>query len=479
MWLDKMVDWKTFKGSKVWPDNFIEQKEKLGYLNNPRWTKTPAHLDKHNPCGHWHKGPVSNTQIEEFYDWSWQPGVDIYANTIALTPQRWESGGPVDGFIGLVYNIPTKRWLYRGRYPCLPLYSEPYCTRISGDFVYVYGSIWNYDWYGEPGDPEYDKYYLALIRFQKGNPNPSRVNVFESNYTHYDFSEYPFENAMDAMGSRVVCAVKRYDLNGLPYNKYVVRISDDYGASFSKEWVFPDLLTTLTEGSYEDYVQVRMDSGGTCYLLYTRSSHTSSHRIELWKSNADCTDFTKKWEFDYYASLQNHVCNGSHILFDVSESGSYITAIPEWSRSSPEETYFVVCRSEDGGETLLSTNWHVDNYSFGSCGKSDGEHAVIPVSSSSTYFYALTDDFFMNLTYRLAPYGVSGYFVDMQRYYNKYVYTECGESFTPGVERQGLLYSDNYGQSWTPIVCPASVSGGVLSIFELDIDYTEPQDWEV
>lgn len=41
----------------VW--DFIEQTDKYGYQNNPRWTNNPNPDYVHAPCGHWHKGPAA------------------------------------------------------------------------------------------------------------------------------------------------------------------------------------------------------------------------------------------------------------------------------------------------------------------------------------------------------------------------------------------------------------------------------------
>jgi len=30
--------------------------DKLGYINNPRWTEEPASLTEHSPCGYWFRG---------------------------------------------------------------------------------------------------------------------------------------------------------------------------------------------------------------------------------------------------------------------------------------------------------------------------------------------------------------------------------------------------------------------------------------
>lgn len=45
------------------PWDFNEQGDKWGYINNPNWTDSPAHTDRHLPCGHWHKRFVSYENI--------------------------------------------------------------------------------------------------------------------------------------------------------------------------------------------------------------------------------------------------------------------------------------------------------------------------------------------------------------------------------------------------------------------------------
>lgn len=43
-------------GIEVFPEwNFYRQPDKYGYINNPRWTQEPAHINDHLPCGYWHK----------------------------------------------------------------------------------------------------------------------------------------------------------------------------------------------------------------------------------------------------------------------------------------------------------------------------------------------------------------------------------------------------------------------------------------
>jgi alpha-tubulin suppressor-like RCC1 family protein len=58
-----MSDWVTAnKGQGPWA--FQEQPQKVGYVNNPRWTGAPASVLEHEPCGYWLKG--SETSREEY-----------------------------------------------------------------------------------------------------------------------------------------------------------------------------------------------------------------------------------------------------------------------------------------------------------------------------------------------------------------------------------------------------------------------------
>jgi hypothetical protein len=34
----------------------VDKYDKYGYINNPRWTKDPASLSEHSPCGYWWRG---------------------------------------------------------------------------------------------------------------------------------------------------------------------------------------------------------------------------------------------------------------------------------------------------------------------------------------------------------------------------------------------------------------------------------------
>jgi len=82
-----MSNWLTNKGAGPWP--FVPQPDKLGYVNNPRWTTTPASPVDHEPCGHWWKEQLQ--EIEGFilygtgFNAEGQLGLDDVANRNVLT----------------------------------------------------------------------------------------------------------------------------------------------------------------------------------------------------------------------------------------------------------------------------------------------------------------------------------------------------------------------------------------------------------
>lgn len=89
-----MADWKENKGLGPW--DFIEQPDKWGYLNNPRWASLPeaqefceskgvisGSSNQHKPCGHWHKGYVpkyDECSLEPLFDWSESASGESFIN---------------------------------------------------------------------------------------------------------------------------------------------------------------------------------------------------------------------------------------------------------------------------------------------------------------------------------------------------------------------------------------------------------------
>lgn len=85
-----MSDWVTDnRGEGPW--DFVEQPEKLGYINNPLWTDAPASDVEHEPCGYWFKGSVPPSPTTGPL---WGAGVNEYGQLGIRSQIAWGSGQP-------------------------------------------------------------------------------------------------------------------------------------------------------------------------------------------------------------------------------------------------------------------------------------------------------------------------------------------------------------------------------------------------
>lgn len=108
-----MTDWLVNKGAGPW--DFLAQKDKLGYINNPRWTSTPASLIDHDPCGYWLKGPtpeITNTGplwgagVDEYGQLGWDQG-QLHAAPIWFLPNFTVAGNPC---YAPFRELPDSKW---------------------------------------------------------------------------------------------------------------------------------------------------------------------------------------------------------------------------------------------------------------------------------------------------------------------------------------------------------------------------------
>jgi len=114
-----MADWKAYKGQGSW--DFVEQVNKWGYLNNPRWSSQPdvqefceaveLNLDTtfHIPCGHWHKGrlpayaPYTGGRWIAAKDQPGKPYIYLYDVTLKATVKidTSQDGCPLVEYLGV------------------------------------------------------------------------------------------------------------------------------------------------------------------------------------------------------------------------------------------------------------------------------------------------------------------------------------------------------------------------------------------
>ena len=482
------MSWKDDKNLGPW--KFSEQPDRWGYLNNPRWTKDPKAVDfaskvglsagptaRHTPCGHWHK--KKETAVQPSYDdishWWWQPCIDVYENTIAIIPQ-WYEGEATDSIVCLVYDIPSATWKSYGEYRIQVVYGSPQECRISSDgSVYHFGSVYKYE-DQVSGDPVLENnIYLPIIKFVEGK-DPEYINLWEGNYDTgipCAFYDYEYTDAIDVIGSRIVCAARLKKENGDSVNKHQVKISQDAGASFTT-WEFPNTLSGV------QYLKVKMDSNGICYLLRLFGS-APDNEFEVWKSNSGCTDFTKIYNRVYYGDLNNHAIDGMDAVFDVSENGNNITIFLHYKDGS--NVYQAIYYSTNAGSSfnvITRTHNYLDFYPS-RIGVSDGNESFVVHPGYSDIMYYSTD---LYATYSeiIGPDGFSNYYADIARHNRQIAYTECGESFDGDPDYQNLLYSEDFGQTWTTINSPAPLYDDIEalvptgSVTELP---EEPQVWRL
>ncbi len=168
------TDWKTYLGDKTWPDNFEEQVDKWGYLNNPRWKTTPQApvnytgnesnepqiwtppgaiyssetSNKHIPCGHWHKKAPSRTYEGQVYVCERDVNT-IHVFTTDGTLIRILDGGTTGAF-----SSPCGVFVYN---------DEVYITERYGDIVVtdLYGNF-KRKWVPGPFPPYYNDPELPI-----------------------------------------------------------------------------------------------------------------------------------------------------------------------------------------------------------------------------------------------------------------------------------------------------------------------------
>jgi len=466
------MSWKDDKNLGPWV--FAEQPDKWGYLNNPRWMQTPSApinysgnesnepqiwtpagsrhdaegSNQHFPCGHWHKqGGMSRDTVlnESFY----QQSIDVHHGRIAM------AGMIVDAPYGMVCveQRVDGTWYSLGTLRNMTQYVQPNTLRISSDDGYIayYSSYYLDD------DPGFTN-YLGIVKFSRDNW-PVVSTPWVSNFgsgVPYRADDQQFYNVMDCYGSRIACAALLYQINGVNHNKYQIKVSENSGDNWGTEWNFPDTVEPLAIGSYTDRVNVRMSQDGLVWVAYLRSGGPlGNHNIELWKSNVAATSWTKIWERNFYADLNNS--EALSLLFDIEDEAAEKMSIRLIGDDGAN--YRHVCYYSTNYGVAFST--YTDVFAYGASpyarGTGNGQY-VVAGSRSNQDFYRSTDGFD---TYGLVNVGsiLTGSYVDQQKHHGEIVYTECAENFG-GADPNliSLLYSDDNGATWRVIQSPFEIA---------------------
>ena len=384
-------------------------------------------------------------------EWWYQGSIDIYDGKIGMISMHYD--GDIDDIIGaIVYE--NEVWLSYGipDDQTMPIYGQPNCARLSSNgslFFYTCCLTW-----GESGNIHHNRLY----RFQRGEA-PLYYDVFDSHWidlTPYKTRQDDNYNYMDCAGNRVACMVLLIGKDGGSVYYWAVKVSDNNGVSFHTEYALPNAGTV----KYDDHAQLRMSEDGIVWIAYVRYE---DDMIELWKSNAGATDFTKIWEVDYSGALGG---NANYMIFDVSDTDGENVTI-SLGRYSGGTYYRSTYYSVNYGVAFNVNNYNSSTYTMGTRGSIDGEYVVITSQEIGETNYGWHRSVNSGGAFNFinpSIYGMSGSYIDQQKYNNEIIFVECGESFVNGVDLQGLLYSDDYGATWEIITSPISI-------------ITEPYQW--
>ena len=509
-WIDK------FKGIGPWP--FIEQQNKWGYLNNPRWSNSPKgtadpisasefceksglpnlklNRSTHEPCGHWHKTPssweyVPNINIGAHY-W-WQQSIDVYDGTIGFVGMTYEGDGVSDGIVSAIYDVESETWISWGVVRDMYVhYAEPNTCRISSSgYMAYYGSVTDFKngGYYVGGDSTYS---MRLYVFEEGQ-EPRYTDVWSCNWTTgipYECWDYAIYDVMDCIGDRIACLAYVQKIDGIIHNKWMVKTSEDAGLTFPTEYSFPALATWAYEGPFAH--KLRMTDDGTIWVVHLVNAAAPPYYLQLWKSTDGGVSFTKIWETNYFAD------NGFRTYsfgWDINDAdGQYQTISirkDPWMDYDYDRVFYV---SDDYGATFTTKTFISGSNSMYNTLVANGDYIVV-ISKDSTPsqhydFYRSTDKATSFSFVDLEDYvsGISISYFDMQKNMNEIVTANCGDAYyTPPDWPEsdffiGVAYSNDGGATWIVIQSPVPNQDSGSDVFlpgTVIIESSEPNEPQV
>ena len=370
-----MADWKTTKGYGPWP--FRKQKNKWGYLNNPRWLVTPRPFFptgpddydgrsaeepqiwtssrqqrypagtaiEHHQCGHWHlegyvapAGPSPPPPLIEGF-W-WQPSVDAWKEegSLALSArQNLDEGVLIRAVKGVINEAGGIDWSEQMQFLSAGLPNEP-PLRLVTEAMLEYTLAFEF------ANP-------SLWMFRKASGLFSMEEVFVNDEWQND----PWWEEFDMHTNGRVVVISSTDNDGLR-----LRVSNDYGATFGPKIVIDYLYALLGEESYNlqfrftDGVCIQVDEYTGVFYLLTSWSDTVDwfyHWLLLKSTNGTNWEFVYEWDNSDYRFETDM---GS---LAVSDEHIYVALV---ENLSPLGNPVVYCSNNNGAtwtETLFSENY--------------------------------------------------------------------------------------------------------------------------
>lgn len=216
-----------------WP--FTKQGDKRGYENNPNWTKDPASLKRHFPCGYWPTARVGSEIIPYEY-WNSCPestlliGDKLYLFT-SLEHFNLDNGPEEMRVVSI--NLETGEYTIEHSFLGHPAeYDEPYSAAFEIDGKLGY--ITTYDAYWD--DDTFTGSIIEFYLFDGASRSLNRVNT--ESLTPFPTIIYAYNTNVRVIGSTVELFVTTM-IDGETGRRLVRLTSDDFGAS----WVVKDFGT--------------------------------------------------------------------------------------------------------------------------------------------------------------------------------------------------------------------------------------------
>ena len=373
------MSWKDDKNLGPWP--FVEQPDKWGYLNNPRWSSQAdaiafcqacgLSLDlpgQHLPCGHWHKTPVYVTTEEEIPPTPVSDCVGGWSKVEMSDNAKYISlAGPYcicrsDDF-GVTWASVLEGNFFEigmsadGKYQTAIARSD---TNSDVWFSDDYGLTWAMD---TPGEYSYkgiaissDGQYQTLVTWADQILISSD---YGSSWTARGLTKYYFDVAMSSNGQwQVVIS-----------NGGFVYVSNNYGLTWTEVWFafwgpvgdgcFPYRICMSSDGSVIVGAAASASSWGSHYYSADHGASWARSNVSLYRyrsKDVACSSSGK------YATL---VCNSQLIQVSDTFGASYVDRGLDmlWrgvAISSSGETQIAVTSAPDPNDNIhKSTDYGV------------------------------------------------------------------------------------------------------------------------
>ena len=281
------MSWKDDKDLGPW--DFTEQPSKWGYVNNPNWTNSSEGVDfaedagvpvdvtdRHTPCGHWHKVPVTTKTYYTFQEGSWwqqTADIDSYKIYIGAANYDYEQFGGVESNTAIdrdsiilvsEYTNDDNPLINEEEFDSVSI-EPPTIVRCS-TYTAMVGLVWGL----EDGDGDYtsalvcgvkrsgyDQYWRVvvnkLVHFKDGDVGDTDIA--------YSYGAEAFDN-----GIIVICYY--YDDYATGNGNLCVIRSTDYGMTWGSE--------IIVYSSCDDAVNIKKGDDGKLYIAWLDYGNGSS-----------------------------------------------------------------------------------------------------------------------------------------------------------------------------------------------------------